>query len=49
MKFRAAKFNIKKNDFEVSKYSLPKGYVFPKWEGSEPLTKPTDFEYWQEK
>lgn len=49
MKFRAAKFNIKKNDFEVSKYSLPKDYVFPKWEGREPLTKPTDFEYWQEK
>jgi len=52
MKFRAAKLNVLKTrikKYEVSKYSLPKGFVFPKWEGREPLTKPSDFEYWQEK
>ncbi|WP_456312382.1 DUF2931 family protein [Pseudomonas shirazensis] len=52
MKFRAAKLNVSKTrkiKYEVSKYSLPKGFVFPKWEGREPLTKPTDFDYWQEK
>ena len=52
MKFRAAKLNVSKTrkiKYEVSKYSLPKGFVFPKWEGREPLTKPTDFDYWEEK
>ncbi|OXA83093.1 DUF2931 family protein [Flavobacterium hercynium] len=49
MKFRAAKFNLEKKEYPVSKYSLPKGFVFPKWEGREALIKPTDFEYWQEK
>lgn len=29
-------------------YSLPKGFIFPKWEkGKEPLSKP-DVDYWQE-
>ncbi|OXA83095.1 hypothetical protein, partial [Flavobacterium hercynium] len=49
MKFRAAKFNLEKKEYPVSKYSLPKGFVFPKWEGRKALIKPTDFEYWQEK
>ncbi|MEP6806835.1 MAG: DUF2931 family protein [Flavobacterium sp.] len=31
-----------------SYYSLPKGFVFPKWEGREPLKTP-EIEYWQEK
>lgn len=51
MKFRAAKLDVSKTrklKYQVSKYSLPKGFVFPKWEGREPLTKPTDFEYWKE-
>ena len=49
MKFRAAKFNLQKNDFEVSQFSLPKDFVFPKWEkGKEPLRAP-DVDYWKEK
>jgi hypothetical protein len=31
-----------------SYYSLPKGFVFPKWEGREPLKTP-EIDYWQEK
>lgn len=31
-----------------SYYSLPKNFVFPKWEGREPLKTP-ELEYWQEK
>jgi len=48
MKFRASKFNLEKNDFEISQYSLPKDFVFPKWEGREPLEFP-ELDYWQEK
>lgn len=50
MKFRAAKLNLSKiKKYEVSKYSLPKDFIFPTWEkGKEPLTKP-DVDYWQEK
>lgn len=48
MKFRAAKFNLEKNDFELSQYSLPKNFVFPKWEGREPIVFP-ELDYWQEK
>jgi len=51
MKFRAAKLNVEKNrkkKYEVSKYSLPKHFVFPKWEGREPLEFP-ELDYWQEK
>ncbi|MWB96124.1 DUF2931 family protein [Flavobacterium sp. GA093] len=47
MKFRLAKFNFDIKDFKVSKYSLPKGFVFPKWEGREPLIFP-ELDYWQE-
>ncbi|OXA83094.1 DUF2931 family protein [Flavobacterium hercynium] len=46
-------FQLEKYDGKTKRtypyYSLPKGFVFPKWEGREALTKPTDFEYWQEK
>ena len=48
MRFRAAKFDTISRKFLVSKYSLPKGFIFPKWEkGKEPLSKP-DVEFWQE-
>lgn len=49
MRFRAAKFDTISRKFLVSKYSIPKGFVFPKWEkGKEPLKMP-DVDYWQEK
>ncbi|MGE8340331.1 MAG: DUF2931 family protein [Flavobacterium sp.] len=48
MKFRASKFNLEKNDFEISQYSLPKDFVFPKWQGREPIVFP-ELNYWQEK
>lgn len=48
MKFRLAKFNFETKTFNVSKYSLPKGFVFPNWEGREKLTFP-ELDYWQEK
>jgi hypothetical protein len=48
MRFRAAKLDTKTREFLVSEYSIPKGFVFPKWEkGKEPLSKP-DVDYWQE-
>lgn len=49
MRFRLSKLNIKTREFEVSKYSLPKKYIIPKWEGRVPIKVPTDFEYYQEK
>lgn len=49
MRFRLSKLNIKTRKFEVSKYSLPKNYIIPKWEGRVPIKVPTDFEYYQEK
>lgn len=48
MKFRASKLDIETKEFFVSKYSLPKGFEFPKWEGREKLITP-DIEFWQEK
>jgi hypothetical protein len=48
MRFRAVKFDTISRKFLVSKYSIPKGFVFPKWEkGKEPLNTP-DIDYWQE-
>lgn len=47
MKFRLAKLNIESREYDESKYSLPKGFVFPKWEGREKLTFP-EIEFWQE-
>jgi hypothetical protein len=47
MRFRAARLNIKTKDFYVSKYSLPKGFIFPKWQGRNMLTFPK-LDYWQE-
>jgi hypothetical protein len=48
MRFRAVKFDTISRKFLVSKYSIPKGFIFPKWEkGKEPLSKP-DVDYWQE-
>lgn len=49
MRFRAAKLDLKTRKFLVSEYSLPKGFVFPKWKkGKEPLKTP-EIDYWQEK
>ena len=49
MRFRAAKLNTTTREFLVSQYSIPKGFVFPKWEkGKEPFKTP-DVDYWQEK
>jgi hypothetical protein len=47
MRFRAAKLNNDTRNFYVSKYSLPKGFVFPKWEGKRIPTFPK-LDYWQE-
>jgi hypothetical protein len=48
MRFRAVKFDTISRKFLVSQYSIPKGFVFPKWEKSkEPLNTP-DVDYWQE-
>lgn len=47
MRFKASKLNTKTTNFIGSKYSLPKGFKFPKWEGREKLIKP-DVEFWQE-
>lgn len=49
MKFRLSKVNIETRKLEVPIYSLPKNYLFPKWQGRIPLEKPKEFEYWQEK
>ena len=43
-------FEAKKDNFGnyiSGGYSLPKGFVFPKWEGREKLTFP-EIEFWQE-
>ena len=48
VKFRLAKLNVTTREFYVSKYSLPKGFVFPKWEGRVPIFLPKNFEYYQE-
>lgn len=47
MRFRAAKLNLDSREFTVSKYSLPKDFVFPVWEGREPIVFPA-LDYWQE-
>ena len=47
MKFRAAKLNNETKKYDFSKYSLPKGYVFPKWQGRKNLTFPK-LDYWQD-
>jgi hypothetical protein len=49
MRFRAAKLDTKTREFLISQYSIPKGFIFPKWKkGKEPLKTP-DVDYWQEK
>jgi len=47
MKFRAPKLDNKTKTYSFSKYSLPKGYVFPKWQGRNNLNFPK-LDYWQE-
>jgi hypothetical protein len=47
MRFRAAKLDTNTREFLIS-HSIPKGFIFPKWEkGKEPLNAP-DVDYWQE-
>ncbi|MBP2615469.1 DUF2931 family protein [Chryseobacterium jejuense] len=48
MRFRLGRFNDEQKKLMSPKYTLPKGFVVPKWEGRIPLQKPTDLEYWQE-
>ncbi|MDM1554824.1 MULTISPECIES: DUF2931 family protein [Chryseobacterium] len=48
MRFRLGRFDDKQKKLLSPKYTLPKGFVVPKWEGRIPLQKPTDLEYWQE-
>ncbi|MGE8552691.1 MAG: DUF2931 family protein [Chryseobacterium jejuense] len=48
MRFRLGRFNDEQKKLMSPKYTLPKGFVVPKWEGRIPLKKPTDLEYWQE-
>ncbi|CAD0001425.1 hypothetical protein [Flavobacterium salmonis] len=48
MRFRAAKFDTISRKFLVSKYSLPKGFIFPKWEKGKELLNTPDVDYWQE-
>ncbi|MBP2615470.1 DUF2931 family protein [Chryseobacterium jejuense] len=48
MRFRLGRFNDEQKKLMSPKYTLPKGFVVPKWEGRIPLQKPADLEYWQE-
>lgn len=48
MRFRLGRFDDKQKKLLSPKYTLPKGFIVPKWEGRIPLQKPTDLEYWQE-
>jgi len=48
MSFQLGVYNESLKKLMAPEYSLPKGFIFPKWEGREPLKTP-DFEYWQEK
>ncbi|UHO40066.1 DUF2931 family protein [Chryseobacterium capnotolerans] len=48
MRFRLGRFDDEQKKLLSPKYTLPKGFIVPKWEGRIPLQKPTDLEYWQE-
>lgn len=48
MTFKLGRYDYKGEKQLSPEYILPKNFIFPKWEGREPLTKPTDFDYWQE-
>ena len=48
MNFKLGRYDYKKNTLLAPEYILPKDFVFPKWEGREPIVFP-ELDYWQEK
>jgi hypothetical protein len=48
MTFQLPLYNYTLKKLTGPKYSLPKGFVFPKWEGRIPISLPDNFEYYQE-
>ncbi|OXA75282.1 hypothetical protein B0A65_22240 [Flavobacterium frigidimaris] len=48
MNFKLGRYDYKLEKQLSPEYILPKDFVFPKWEGREPLIIP-EIEYWQEK
>jgi hypothetical protein len=48
MNFKLGRYDYKKSTLLAPEYILPKDFVFPKWEGREPIVFP-ELDYWQEK
>ncbi|MFH6937742.1 hypothetical protein, partial [Flavobacterium sp. FlaQc-30] len=48
MSFQLGVYNEHLKRLMAPEYSLPKDFVFPKWEGTEPIEFP-ELDYWQEK
>jgi hypothetical protein len=48
MSFQLGVYNESLKKLMAPEYSLPKGFVFPKWEGREKIQFP-ELEYWQER
>ncbi|WP_295094318.1 DUF2931 family protein [uncultured Flavobacterium sp.] len=48
MSFQLGVYNEQLKRLMAPEYSLPKDFVFPKWEGREPIVFP-ELDYWQEK
>ncbi|PBI82727.1 hypothetical protein BSF41_47350 [Flavobacterium sp. ACN2] len=48
MKFRLGRYDYKLGKQLSPEYILPKDFVFPKWQGREPIEFP-ELDYWQEK
>ena len=48
MEFKNYKAGSTDGHFSAGGYSLPKNFIFPKWNGREPIVKPT-VDYYQEK
>ncbi len=49
MDFQLGLFNRSLKKLMAPKFSLPKNYRFPTWEGPPPLSDLTSIDYWQEK
>lgn len=47
MEFRLGRYDYEKQKLMFPKYSLPRNFKFPKWQGRVQYPKP-NFEYWQE-
>lgn len=48
MEFKNYKAGDTDGHYSAGGYSLPKNFVFPKWDGREPIAKPNT-NFWQEK